>query len=92
MTDNDDGKTRTASSSDLGKTKVDNPSAFPSIETHPSFDMPMHHFGMSLRDWFAGQCLASSPSPPFGDRDCLPRARRCYEMADAMLEARAVQP
>lgn len=34
-----------------------NPPAFPSIEEHPSYDMPMHHFGMSLRDWFAGQAL-----------------------------------
>jgi hypothetical protein len=31
----------------------ENPPAFPSVETHPSYDMPMHYFGMTLRDYFA---------------------------------------
>jgi hypothetical protein len=45
--------------------------------------------GMSLRDWFAGQCLANyigadrEPPLTFGEI-----AADCYEAADAMLAAR----
>ncbi len=48
-------------------------------------------YGMTLRDWFAGQalaglianeCLATTPEGIMGD------ARRVYSMADAMLAAR----
>jgi len=38
-----------------------------------------HNPGMSLRDWFAGQFLASGITTD---------AERCYAMADAMLKAR----
>lgn len=41
--------------------------------------------GMSLRDWFAGQALASLISAdPYGA--CPKHARAAYAMADAMLE------
>lgn len=49
--------------------------------------------GMSLRDWFAGQLLASGDA--FEQYQCGPGetraqaiARFCYEMADAMLVQR----
>ena len=49
--------------------------------------------GMSLRDYFAGQALASTDPPPWlspGDRAISYErwAACCYEMADAMLKAR----
>lgn len=48
--------------------------------------------GMSLRDWFAGQALASIArlTPAFSP-DTMEReqARRCYALADAMLAVRA---
>lgn len=66
--------------------------AFPSTEEHPSYDIPMHHFGMSLRDWFAGQVLASAAALPLGTSDYEHRAKVAYGQADAMLEARASRP
>lgn len=75
---------------------VDNPPAFPSVETHPSFDIPMHHFGMTLRDWFAGQALGRL----VGNDDTVARASWTanpeenlaawsYRIADAMLAERS---
>lgn len=74
----------------------ENPLAFPSVENHPSF-APMHHRGMSLRDWFAGQAIAGFA----GNQSWLVGvaskdanlagtiARACFEIADAMLAERA---
>jgi hypothetical protein len=59
-------------------TKDDGGPAFPAL-THP---------GMSLRDWFAGQVLAS----PIDDDADADLARRCYAIADAMLAARKKAP
>lgn len=52
-------------------------------------------FGMSLRDWFAGQAMAGiqcatallfhSNGPSYGDEDV---AGMCYALADAMLAER----
>lgn len=42
--------------------------------------------GMTLRDWFAGQALASWPMTSRGTASVL--ATSCYELADAMLTAR----
>ena len=42
--------------------------------------------GMTLRDWFAGQALASGGSAPSNDGT----ATWCYEMADAMIKAREI--
>ena len=44
--------------------------------------------GMTLRDWFAGQALASGGSTPSNDGT----AEWCYEMADAMIKAREDRP
>jgi hypothetical protein len=43
--------------------------------------------GMSLRDYFAGQCLAN-PAICNDDEYYSVIAKQCYDMADAMLEAR----
>lgn len=41
--------------------------------------------GMTLRDWFAGQALASAGSSSL---DAVRIAKACYERADAMLAQR----
>jgi hypothetical protein len=71
--------------------KPESPLAFPSVETHPSYDMPMHHFGMSLRDWFAGQCLAGHMARSNMTQPTDPKiaAEAFYSIADAMLVERA---
>lgn len=46
--------------------------------------------GMSLRDWFAGQALAMTVSTYVNLPDSAKLlARRCYAVADAMIEERA---
>lgn len=70
---------------------VPNPAAFPSVEEHPSYDFPMHHPGMTLRDYFAGQALAgilASRKMIFHDQQEM-MARHAFEHADAMLAERA---
>jgi hypothetical protein len=74
--------------------------AFPFNEPMGSYAVPdrfggattqtfyQRHIGMSLRDWFAGQVLASASALPFGRDDYLHRARVAYEQADAMLAER----
>lgn len=42
--------------------------------------------GMTLRDWFAGQALATSGNPFASDPSAL--AVQCYRIADAMLAVR----
>lgn len=42
--------------------------------------------GMELRDWFAGQALASLDDSKFSSVEGT--AHRAYEIADAMMEAR----
>jgi hypothetical protein len=42
-------------------------------------------YGMTLRDWFAGQALASAGSSSL---DAVRIAKACYERADAMIAAR----
>ena len=44
--------------------------------------------GMTLRDWFAGQVLASASALPLGAGDCAHRAKVAYDQADAMLAVR----
>jgi len=76
---------------------TDNPKAFPL----PHFEQNGKVFyqdGMTLRDWFAGQALTSTmrlvtghESEP-GEGMAQTFARRAYEVADAMLEARKAKP
>lgn len=56
--------------------------AFPTDSEHQVENHVFHFAGMTLRDWFAGQALASGKMA-LGD------CARCYEYADAMLAARA---
>ena len=63
----------------------------------PAFPISLHGYGdngcggMSLRDWFAGQVAAtmiSKSEARDGTWDPIAAALACYDMADAMLEAR----
>ena len=72
---------------------VNNPQAYPCLDNNGS-GLSMRDPGMTLRDWFAGQALASTmrlvtshESAP-GEGMAQTFARRAYEMADAMLAAR----
>jgi hypothetical protein len=49
-------------------------------------------YGMTLRDWFAGQALAGLIADPSRDGSADDRARYAYAYADAMLRAREVKP
>lgn len=63
-----------------------NPRAFPTATTYHQAEGPEYANGMSLRDYFAGQALASPLAARFEPAQS--RAKWCYEMADAMLKAR----
>lgn len=62
--------------------------AFPVESYDAAADMDTVKHGMSLRDWFAGQVLASAAALPFGEADYKFRAKVAYAQADAMLAAR----
>lgn len=70
------------------------PAAFP-IGGYDGVEFTTREPGMSLRDWFAGQALAAfgtwSPAPYNSTQEAadLVRAKRAYEIADAMLSERA---
>lgn len=74
----------------MSKIKTGGPAYPLAVETGPDFYGRKSHKveqGMSLRDYFAGQALASWPVADHGsDADDL--ARKCYALADAMLAAR----
>jgi len=84
--------------------KPENPSAFPQVDqdTDGEWRGPVHsHGGMTLRDYFAGQALASILSDAMraaSSQGAQPRPRvfgretsqACYAIADSMLEARKV--
>jgi hypothetical protein len=58
---------------------------------------PMHpnswEYGMTLRDWFAGQALAGMGLEYTSDKFCHASVAECaYRYADAMLKAREVKP
>lgn len=78
--------------------RQDGGQAFPATETHPSWDYPVHHTGMTLRDWFASQALSNLPVDMFeaamnADVPVAQAragiAKACYQLADAMLAERA---
>ncbi len=64
--------------------KNDGGPAFP-VDTSTNFPA---NDGMSLRDWFAGQALASQTydGPPSGNQKAL--AAWAYKVSDAMLDER----
>lgn len=76
--------------------EIDNPSAFPqSIACSPSGIIYSSDFAgesMTLRDWFAGQCLERMISLSMdgnGAWEFDNVAHGAYQLADAMLRARA---
>jgi len=64
--------------------------AFPVVETHAVHGSRID-FGMTLRDYFAGQALAGLQFMDT-ERTYITDARNCYAMADAMLKARQSAP
>lgn len=73
---------------------IDNPPAFPTRATGKSLGdgswMADVIAGMTLRDYFAGQALASLHEWGLSDLG-QKSAKACYAMADAMLAERAKQ-
>ena len=69
----------------------DGGAAFP-LHAHSgeSGELPIPNTGMSLRDWFAGQALASmTAAPDYTKGPCNhAMAERAYIIADAMIAAR----
>mgnify|MGYP000888019546 CR=1 FL=1 len=71
---------------------MDNPHAFPAGWPKAGYEP---HYGMTLRDWFAGQALAGIAAneaflvktKELGDPKTI-CAKAAYEFADAMLAAR----
>jgi hypothetical protein len=59
--------------------------AFPVISSDTNY---VHDTGMTLRDWFAGQALASIKDEDFASAEGV--ADRAYEIADAMMQRRKV--
>jgi len=72
----------------------ENPRIFPREEHGNTPGQP----GLSLRDYFAGQAIASATddlakyAPHDVERGATERARRAYILADAMLKARTETP
>ena len=69
---------------------LDNPPAFPAGWPEAGYEP---HYGMILRDWFAGQALvgmlaSEAGIPPYANSWA---AERAYQMADAMLAARGLK-
>ena len=65
--------------------------AFPTLD-HKGHALVCREFGMSLRDWFAGQALVGiCANPDTGNGDEQKQARWAYQAADAMLAARQGQ-
>lgn len=64
--------------------------AFPTESAHQSGNTTWHFEGMTLRDWFAGQVLIGIASRnDYDDWEQFEnRARRAYQMAEAMLKQR----
>jgi hypothetical protein len=59
--------------------------AFPQLEPNSAY---FNATGMTLRDYFAGQVIASVKGWHPADRQGKSSAQIAYEIADAMLEAR----
>jgi hypothetical protein len=73
----------------------DGGSAFPRPDWNGSWAGSDIFKGMSLRDWFAGQALTGMHARDAHDEGLATpqqRARLAYIDADAMIEARKVQP
>ena len=58
------------------------------VGVHQVESVSVISLGMTLRDYFAGQCLAGRMGNPEEVRSSDELAPLCYRMADAMLTAR----
>lgn len=67
--------------------KPDGGPAFPNDRIHV-LDEIVCSTGMTLRDYFAAKALVIKFGPEGSSMAMSQTARMCYEMADAMLEAR----
>lgn len=65
---------------------IENPPAFPLGVPHMTDYQP--EWGMTLRDWFAGQVIASAAALPLGASDYAHRAQIAYAQAGHLLAAR----
>ena len=65
--------------------------AFPTVVYHPTDDTIYGDYGMTLRDWFAGQALGGmvSEARPASASEI---AHAAYKLADAMLTERERTP
>ena len=77
---------------------MDNPRAFPAGWPEAGYEP---HYGMTLRDWFAGQALGAIVTATSNGQHYPARegqsliegmAQDAYELADAMLAERAKEP
>lgn len=75
---------------------ADNPGAFPFQDVTAQGEPCEPHFGMTLRDWFAGQALAGMLpnedmpwSSDHAEIEASTIANAAYELADAMLAERS---
>jgi hypothetical protein len=72
----------------MTNTKDNGGTAFPQLEPNSAY---FNATGMTLRDWFAGQALATAwdaRDKGYYDGDDSDMAMCAYQIADAMLEAR----
>lgn len=66
------------------------PDCGPAFPVHPDVNPDGYASGMTLRDWFAGMALQGMMNEPSNHRSlAIDDASYCYEIADAMLAARA---
>jgi hypothetical protein len=63
---------------------MSNPQAFPCLDSSGG-GLSMRDPGMTLRDYFAGQCILASPGDDYSPAEF---ARAAYALADAMLAER----
>lgn len=67
---------------------MENPQAFPRIKNIEYLGEELTEEGMTLRDYFAGQYLINIAAIDYGyEHNNI--AKKCYKMADSMLEERA---
>lgn len=65
-----------------------NPMSTEKKDGGPTFPTEWGQDGLTIRDWFAGQMLPRMGTGWPNDENKMLLARRCYEIADAMLAAR----
>ena len=62
--------------------------AFPS-DMESTGNLDNQNYGMSLRDWFAGQALSASDWSEWAGKEKFPAmGEKCYQLADAMIAQR----